>query len=369
MNKKNTPVDYAGYLQLDRILSSQAPKSAEFGPPAHDETLFIIIHQTYELWFKQILHELDSVITMFREDYIDEKNIGIAVSRLHRIIEIQKIMIDQIRILETMTPLDFLEFRSFLTPASGFQSYQFRELEIKLGLKTEQRVKYSQQAYHHTFPAEIRAKLVEMEKGDSLFDLLESWLERTPFLDFTGFNFLKVYRHTVEKMLLSEREAIEQNPSLSGEDKKERLQLMKAAEKHFQTIFNEQEHGQLIREERRSLSYKATLAALFIHLYRDQPILHMPFMLLSAIVDIDELLSTWRYRHALMVLRMIGRKTGTGGSAGYNYLKHTTESHRVFADLFNLSTFLIPRSQLPALPEEFEKELGFYFSQKGSGTL
>lgn len=369
MKKTPPPVDYAGYLQLDRILSSQAPKSAEFGPPAHDETLFIIIHQTYELWFKQILHELDSVTAMFREDYIDEKNIGIAVSRLHRIIEIQKIMIDQIRILETMTPLDFLEFRNFLTPASGFQSCQFRELEIKLGLKTERRVKYSQQAYHHMFPADIQAKLVEMEKGDSLFDLLESWLERTPFLDFTGFNFLKVYRETVEKMLLSEREAIGQNPSISGEDKKERLLLMKATEKHFYTIFNHREHEQLIREERRSLSYKATLAALFIHLYRDQPILHMPFMLLSAIVDIDELLSTWRYRHALMVLRMIGRKTGTGGSAGYNYLKHTTESHRVFADLFNLSTFLIPRSQLPELPEEFEKELGFYFSQKGSGTL
>lgn len=369
MKKNPPPVDYAGYLQLDRILSSQAPRSAEFGLPAHDETLFIIIHQTYELWFKQILYELDSVITMFREDYIDEKNIGIAVSRLHRVIEIQKIMIDQIRILETMTPLDFLEFRNFLTPASGFQSFQFRELEIKLGLKTARRVKYSQQAYHYMFPAQIQAKLVEMEQELSLFELLESWLERTPFLDLTGFNFLKVYRQTVEKMMLAERESIEQNPSLSAEDKKERLLLMKAAEKHFHTIFNDREHDQLIREGRRSLSYKATLAALFIHLYRDQPILHMPFMLLSAIVDIDELLSTWRYRHALMVLRMIGRKTGTGGSAGYNYLKLTTENHRVFADMFNLSTFLIPRSQLPELPEKFEKELGFYFSRKGSDTL
>ena len=99
------------------------------------------------------------------------------------------------------------------------------------------------------------------------------------------------------------------------------------------------------------MSYTATLAALFINLYRDQPILHLPYRLLAEILDIDELLASWRYSHALMTLRMIGRKTGTGGSAGYGYLKSTADSHRVFADLFNLSTFLIPRSQLPELPE------------------
>lgn len=130
MMKTSATPYYADYLQLDKILNAQSLRSAEYGKPAHDEMLFIIVHQTFELWFKQILHELDSVRAMFRAERIDEKNIGVAVSRLLRITEIQKVMISQFQILETMTPLDFLEFRDLLSPASGFQSVQFRLLEI-----------------------------------------------------------------------------------------------------------------------------------------------------------------------------------------------------------------------------------------------
>ncbi|RMI01024.1 MAG: tryptophan 2,3-dioxygenase [Calditrichaeota bacterium] len=356
------PIRYGSYLQLERILSGQKLRSAEVGAPAHDEMLFIIIHQAYELWFKQILHELDSVMEMFRRDYVDEKNIGIAVARLHRVVEIFKLLIDQIRILETMTPLDFLDFRNLLTPASGFQSLQFRMIEVKLGLRPAQRVRFSQQAYHSMFPPEEQERLQELEQEPSLFDLLQRWLERTPFLELGEFNFLNVYHRAVQDMLEEEQQAIRENPALSEAEKTERLKLMKATEKHFDSIFEEEQHNRLIREGRRRLSYQATLAALFIHLYRDQPILHLPYKLLSQIVDIDELLSAWRYRHALMVLRMIGHKTGTGGSAGYSYLKNTAESHRIFADLFNLSTFLIPRSKLPDLPPELEQNLGFFFT-------
>src|SRR5437868_12229 len=120
------PVYYSEYLKLDKILSSQLPKSTETGQTAHDETLFIIVHQVYELWFKQILFELDSLQDMFKKDYVDEEYIGVAVSRLKRITEIQKVLLEQFRVIETMTPMDFLEFRDFLVPASGFQSYQFR---------------------------------------------------------------------------------------------------------------------------------------------------------------------------------------------------------------------------------------------------
>ena len=318
MKKPRPPVAYASYLQLDKILSSQSLESAAHDQPAHDEVLFIIIHQTYELWFKQVLHELSSVITMFEKVYVDEENIGVAVSRLNRITEIQKVMIDQIRILETMTPLDFLEFRNYLTPASGFQSFQFRELEIRLGLRTEQRVRYSQQAYHYMYPPAVQEKLIALEKEPSLFDLLQTWLERTPFLELSGFNFLEVYRAAVQRMLEADQSmAMDDGRSLSEAEKEQRLQLLNNTERHFQSLFDPQIHEQLIREGRRRLSYKATLAALLINLYRDQPILHQPYRLLSTIVDIDELQSTWRYRHALMVLRMIGRTTGTGGSAGW----------------------------------------------------
>ncbi|MGH1362421.1 MAG: tryptophan 2,3-dioxygenase family protein [Calditrichia bacterium] len=361
MKKKREPVDYGSYLGLEKILDSQDRKSAEFGEPAHDETLFIIIHQTYELWFKQILHELESVLQMFQNDFVDEKRIGVAVSRLNRVVEIQKVLIDQIRILETMTPLDFLEFRNYLTPASGFQSLQFRILEIKLGLETDNRIRYSKQAYHQMFADKDRELLMTAEAQPSLFLLLQQWLERIPFLDMDEFNFADVYRGAVETLLKQEREAIT-DADLPKEEEEQRLQMMNATEKHFHSIFDPEKHNLLIAEGRRRLSYKATMAGLLIHLYRDQPILHLPFRLLNLIVDMDELLSTWRYRHALMVLRMIGRKTGTGGSSGYSYLKSTAESHRVFADLFNLSTFLVPRSLLPKLPENVERNLGFYFS-------
>ncbi|NIV71406.1 MAG: hypothetical protein GWN16_01640, partial [Calditrichae bacterium] len=197
MKESPSPITYAGYLQLNKILSSQKRKSEEFEAPAHDEMLFIVVHQTYELWFKQILHELDSVMEMFKADYVNEKNMGIAVSRLHRIVEIQKILIDQIRVLETMTPLDFLDFRNYLTPASGFQSFQFRCMEIKLGLKTPERVKYSQQAYHNLFAENEQEQLLKMEAESTLFDLVENWLERTPFLELNEFRFLQAYQEAV----------------------------------------------------------------------------------------------------------------------------------------------------------------------------
>ena len=125
-DKPRPPQYYQEYLNLKKILNSQHLISKDYGNPAHDEMLFIIIHQIYELWFKQILFELDSVIEIFSKDEIQESHIGTSVSRLDRIIEIQKILIDQIHVLETMTPMDFLDFRDFLIPASGFQSVQFR---------------------------------------------------------------------------------------------------------------------------------------------------------------------------------------------------------------------------------------------------
>ncbi|RMF61045.1 MAG: tryptophan 2,3-dioxygenase [Calditrichaeota bacterium] len=361
MGNIRSPVDYTTYLQLDKILNSQRLMSEEYGKPAHDEMLFIVIHQVYELWFKQILHELDSVLTLFRSNFVDEKQIGVAVARFHRIIEIQKLLIEQIRILETMTPLDFLEFRGYLTPASGFQSFQFRALEIKLGLLESDRIRFSKEAYHEKFPEDQKEKLLNYQREPSLFDLIQRWLERTPFLKDESFSFVDRYHEAVEIMLEEEERTLESLP-IGEEERQQRLQLMSATRKHFQTIFDPEEHEALRKSGRRRISHDALLAALFIHLYRDEPILHLPFQLLSAIVDMDELLSAWRYRHAMMVLRMIGKKVGTGGSAGYQYLKNTSESHRVFNDLVNISTFLIPRTLLPPLPESVRRKLQFHFT-------
>jgi tryptophan 2,3-dioxygenase len=160
-------------------------------------------------------------------------------------------------------------------------------------------------------------------------------------------------------MLERDRSVIEGNPTLSQEEKVQQLQEHEQTVAHFEAMFDAQKHRAMQEEELRRLSHRATQAALFISLYRDQPILNLPYRLLAALVDIDELFTTWRYRHALMVHRMIGTKIGTGGSSGFHYLKSTAESHRVFNDLTNLSTFLIPRQELPVLPAEMHRGLGF----------
>ena len=142
------PVYYSEYLQLDKILDAQQPKSELYNVKANDEMLFIVIHQTYELWFKQILFEVGLVQQVFSQDDIDDNKADLsnAVHRLHRVTQILEILVGQITIMETMTPLDFLDFRDFLRPASGFQSIQFKILEAALGLR------YQDRFGHPTFP-------------------------------------------------------------------------------------------------------------------------------------------------------------------------------------------------------------------------
>lgn len=361
---KHPPAYYADYLQLDKILSAQAPRSVDLGKPAHDELLFIIVHQAFELWFKQILHELDSVREMFLDDYVDETSVAVAVSRLNRVATILSVVIEQFKILETMTPLDFLEFRDYLSPASGFQSVQFRLIENKLGLKRNARVDFNDVPYDNRLSDAHRTLAQRAEAEPSLFALVEQWLERTPFLKFGDFDFWKSYKEAVEKMLEDDRRIIERNPTLSEEEKIRELTQLARTRDDFAALFNEEKHNEFVAAGARRLSYPATQAALLIMLYRDQPILHQPFRLLTALVDIDELLATWRYRHAIMVQRMIGSKIGTGGSSGHAYLKQTIDAHRIFADFFNLSTFLIPRSSLPELPAAAQRELGFFYGRR-----
>lgn len=130
-------VHYHDYLQLDKILDAQAPESNKHNASAHDEMLFIIIHQAYELWFKQLHHEADSVVAIMRQPALNDNSpeLQTVVHRLNRITTILRVLVHQIDIMETMTPMDFLDFRDMLRPASGFQSWQFKLLEAKLGLK------------------------------------------------------------------------------------------------------------------------------------------------------------------------------------------------------------------------------------------
>ncbi|EZA49883.1 hypothetical protein DMN91_011631 [Ooceraea biroi] len=375
---------YGEYLHLDKILSAQRLLSAEYSDEVHDEHLFIITHQAYELWFKQIIFELDSVRALFSSNAHDAHDAhngtmnnssannqenGVShvlnetktleiLKRLNRIVLILKLLVDQVTILETMTPLDFMAFRDYLCPASGFQSLQFRLLENKLGVKQEHRVKYNQ-SYMRVFgrdPAAIEA-IKRSEEEHSLSTLVQRWLTRTPGLETDDFDFWGKYKRSVEKMLSEQEQTA--NAQTKQQIKEHLLANVRSRQAVFDTIFNESLHNALVSRGERRFSHGALQGAIMITLYRDEPRFSQPHQILMALMDIDSLITKWRYNHVIMVQRMIGsQQLGTGGSSGYQYLKSTlSDRYKVFLDLFNLSTFLIPRHMIPPLTKQMKTKL------------
>lgn len=355
------PVYYGDYLQLPKILNAQAPESTKYGKTAHDETLFIIIHQTYELWFKQILHELDSVCEIMSKPFVPSTDLSVINARLERVTTIQQVLVDQIQIMETMTTLDFMEFRDFLVPASGFQSLQFRLVEATLGIKPEHRMEIEKQFFNSRLKPEDRKVLEETEKKVSVFELLETWLSRMPFSEFDGFDFWGEYSKAVDKMITSDKEIISTNPSLSEQVRTMELKNLEMTKETFATLLDAHKYAEWKASGKVRLSQKAMLSAVFIFLYRDYPALQMPFKILNSLAEVDEKFTTWRFRHAIMVQRILGTKIGTGGSSGHEYLKSTTERNRTFLDLFNLATFLIPKSMTPELPVYIKDQLDIVY--------
>src|SRR5204862_6557592 len=182
---------YHDYLQLDKILNAQSPESTKKGLEAHDEMLFIVIHQAYELWFKQLHHEVNSIVAIMNKPALNDNSpeLQTVVHRLSRIATILRVLIHQIDIMETMTPMDFLDFRDMLRPASGFQSVQFKLLEARLGLRYEDR--HGQDHYVSQLKASEIESLKKGESGNALLSLVNRWLERIPFFEqqdnWTGF--------------------------------------------------------------------------------------------------------------------------------------------------------------------------------------
>ena len=255
-------VTYSSYLKLDELLSLQRPLSEG---PEHDETLFIVIHQVYELWFKEMLHELD-----YLKALLERRDVPRALSTLKRVLTILKVVVAQIDVLETMTPLDFLSFRERLESGSGFQSFQFRELEFVLGLK------HAKALDRYPAGSEYRRRLERRLHEATVWDA---------FLHFLARQGLAV---PAEQLARDVTATVEPAPVLHGV-------LMEA--------------------------------------YRD-PLLSS---LCERLVDLDEGLQEWRYRHVKMVQRTIGTKPGTGGSEGAAYLMSTL-NRPIFPDLWAIRT-------------------------------
>ncbi|XP_059371808.1 tryptophan 2,3-dioxygenase A-like [Carassius carassius] len=340
---------YGDYLQLDKIVTSQVLQSELKGNKIHDEHLFIVTHQAYELWFKQVLWELDSVREIFISGHVrDERNMLKVNTRIHRIVMIFRLLLDQFAVLETMTALDFYDFREYLSPASGFQSLQFRLLENKIGVPHNQRVPYNRRHYRDNFRDRESELLLHSEQEPTLLQLVEQWLERTPGLEEDGFHFWGKLESSIFEGFRKEKEKIEQKPA--SEMKEEMMAELSKQRDNFLSLFDEKRHDHLVSTGQRKLSYKALQGALMIYFYREEPRFQVPFQLLTSLMDIDTLMTKWRYNHVCMVHRMIGSKDGTGGSSGYQYLRSTvSDRYKVFVDLFNLATFLVPREWVPKL--------------------
>ena len=323
--------------------------------------LFIIIHQAYELWFKQILFELDYVIQVFGKETINDnsEDLNLVRHRLNRVIRIVELLNQQVHILDTMTPLDFLEFRNLLTPSSGFQSKQFRLIEARLGLEMNKRHQhdYYKRVNEGGFTQQDFNDINKTEQEVSLLQRINNWLERMPFFeerfwkDYTPVthtpntashpfwnDYRNIYQHS-----LTERERGKIND--------------------FDYVFFEQQNEAYSPEQlamlRSSFSPKALRAALFIMLYRDFPVFQTSYQILDSLIEIDNMLSNWRHKHFIMVRRMIGMRVGTGNTTGAGYLEGALSKHYIYKDLAGLSTYLIERRNMPALPGELIKHLSF----------
>jgi tryptophan 2,3-dioxygenase len=265
---RSSDMTYNDYLKVPELLQLQELKSE---PPHHDEMLFIVIHQAYELWFKLILHEMEKAIGLMQQQQV----LG-ARHFLHRVVEIMRLLVQQIHILETMTPADFLQFRDRLEPASGFQSVQFREVEFVMGLKDARYMRM-----FHNRPdlyALLERRLAEPDLRSAYYELLRT--EGFDLPDDVGVEHLK-------------------------EDGNAAAQLLAALTRIYQN-----------------------------------PTQHLPLYVLSeTLVDLDEYLDLWRYHHVRVVERIIGHKVGTGGSTGIGYL-HKTTTKRCFPYLWQVRTEL-----------------------------
>lgn len=275
---KDAPLSYNTYLRVPELIDLQSLRTS---PAHHDELLFITVHQAYELWFKQILHEIDAAIVMMKED-----RPAVASQALGRVVEIEKLLIAQIHILETMTPVNFLGFRDELNPASGFQSMQFREIEFSSGLKDE-------------------AILREFSQDDFARQRLETRM-KAPSLSEAFFALLR-------------RKGLDTPASDAPRDAKERRS----------------NHGKRQRAIIEVLSHPEEMSK--------------EYQLAEALLDHDEYFSLWRYHHIKMVERMVGTKRGTGGSEGVGYLR-TTLDKRFFPELWEARTFLSTNHEAEGCP-------------------
>ena len=337
---------YADYLQLHELLELQGDDRNINS----DEMHFIIVHQTFELWFKQVIRELSEARNILGGDHVPEDDIPRAVDHLGRTTEIFRLMANQWTVLETLTPQGFLAFRDGLGSASGFESFQMREFEILLGLDNDDRIggmdplsSFRRMAEGDERSATILARLEDAMSQPSLYESMMNWVERTPIMgsSYGSKSDAENVRAYIETHLEAHRavceEAAERSAGWGAGDPSKMAARMAAA--HDGAVSFLMPEGEVSR---------ARAGLLFIESYRELPLLTWPRTLIDAIVELEESMVKWRHSHARMVERIMGRRIGTGGTSGVDYLDATSQ-YRIFKDLWGVRTILVKPEKRPAL--------------------
>ena len=352
---------YGTYLQLDKILQAQELESSKKGITAHDEHLFIVIHQVYELWFKQILFECQSIQQLLAKVPLPESDLITVLNRINRCNTLWPILMDQIKVMETMTPMDFLEFRHLLYPASGFQSLQFRLLETMFGLKESQRSEEEMNYFSSRLTNEEKLELSQAQKIPNLKELLDQWLSRMPFISGPKDIYWEKYQEQVKKHLQLDIDTITNHQYLNADQKNMQIGMLHKQLESFKQLFDEDCYRQLLETNQVSFSQNGLLCALFILLHRQEPLLQIPFKIIQSFIEFDTSLTSWRHAHVLLAQKMLGKKIGTGGSSGADYLLQTALRHKLFSDFMNLSNFLLPSSFIPTLSPAIKEKMNFNY--------
>ena len=367
---KPSATTYWDYIRVEELLSLQQGLASEDAEITNEEALFVTVHQVYELWFKLVLRDLKSARDLFMADDVAEQELSGVVERLRRVATIFRVAVEHFAVVETIPTRAYLAFRDKLMPASGFQSAQLRQIEILFGLEEADRIPLGPPGSHlaaleapggGASPALARVQET-LADGPTLKQAIEAWLARTPIdatrsaagdveSDVDGF---------VERYLEAHRLVIGRS--------RDHAQAV-AAETGREVDVAQARLGAIYEKERASVeaflrpdgagqaaSSATTRAALvFLETYRELPLLAWPREVLAALLEVEQGFVIFRQRHARMVERVIGRRAGTGGSAGVEYLDRTAVEYRVFKDIWAVRTVLLPVDDAPEL-----RDPGFY---------
>jgi tryptophan 2,3-dioxygenase len=369
---KAKPTTYWEYMRLPELLSLQRGLAASDAELGNDEVLFITIHQIDELWMKLALRELVSVRDLFAKEMVPEQSIAAAVRGLRRMVLVFGHLADHFALMETMTTRDYLAFRDKLSPASGFQSAQLREIEILMGLADADRIPLGHESSYMQALREAdgsesvasRRVAARLDDHPTLKAAIGEWLHRTPISGSRPGDAgdTDAVRAFIEAYCSAQAREVERAKSFAMHDALSEKDHTRLTDRFAKEVTGARAFmfAEDRPEEERARTSRIRAALVYIESYRELPLLAWPRELIDGIVALEQAFVVFRQRHARMVERVIGRRTGTGGSAGVDYLDQTALRYRIFHDVWAVRTLLIRADALPPVvrPDAYALAVG-----------